>query len=405
MPTEELKDFSAKYLMQTYARQPISIVRGRGAKVYDMEGREYIDFVGGIAVNILGHGHPDLVQAIQRQAAQLIHVSNLYYTEPQVRLAQMLVDHSCADRVFFCNSGAEANEAAIKLARRYGHEKHGADRFEIITMKNSFHGRTMATLTATGQEKVQKGFEPLIPGFVYAPFNDFPAIESLVTDKTTAIMLEPIQGEGGVHVADQAYLKSLRELCAQKDILLIFDEVQTGMGRTGTLFAYEQMGVEPDIMTLAKGLGGGMPIGACLAKDAVAAVFTAGTHASTFGGNPLACAAGLAVCRILIEGRVLEQARRMGDYLAKELADFKDRHRAVRDVRGLGLLQGLEVEIDAKAVVADCLTRGVLVNATSERVLRFVPPLIITQAEIDRVLETLSSIFNQRTMAEKDQPH
>jgi acetylornithine aminotransferase len=405
MPTEELKDYAAKYLMQTYTRQPISIVRGRGAKVYDMEGREYIDFVGGIAVNILGHGHPDLVQAIQRQAAQLIHVSNLYYTEPQVRLAQMLVDHSCADRVFFCNSGAEANEAAIKLARRYGHEKHGANRFEIITMKNSFHGRTMATLTATGQEKVQKGFEPLVPGFVYAPFNDFAAIESLVTDKTTAIMLEPIQGEGGVHVADQAYLKSLRELCTQKDILLIFDEVQTGMGRTGTLFAYEQLGVEPDIMTLAKGLGGGMPIGACLAKEAVAAVFTAGTHASTFGGNPLACAAGLAVCRILIEGRVLEQARRMGDYLAKGLADFKDRHRAVRDVRGLGLLQGLEVEIDAKAVVADCLSRGVLVNATSERVLRFVPPLIITQAEIDRVLETLSSIFNQRTMAEKDQHH
>jgi acetylornithine aminotransferase len=405
MPTEELKNFAAKYLMQTYTRQPISIVRGRGAKVYDMEGREYIDFVGGIAVNILGHGHPDLVQAIQRQAAQLIHVSNLYYTEPQVRLAQMLVDHSCADRVFFCNSGAEANEAAIKLARRYGHERHGASRFEIITMKNSFHGRTMATLTATGQEKVQKGFEPLVPGFVYAPFNDFSAIESLVTDKTTAIMLEPIQGEGGVHVADQAYLKNLRELCTQKDILLIFDEVQTGMGRTGTLFAYEQLGVEPDIMTLAKGLGGGMPIGACLAKDAVAAVFTAGTHASTFGGNPLACAAGLAVCRILIEGRVLEQARRMGDYLAKGLADFKDRHRAVRDVRGLGLLQGLEVEIDAKAVVADCLTRGVLVNATSERVLRFVPPLIITQAEIDRVLEILSSIFNQRTIAEKDQHH
>ncbi len=405
MPTEELKDFAAKYLMQTYARQPISIVRGRGAKVYDMEGREYIDFVGGIAVNILGHGHPDLVQAIQRQAAQLIHVSNLYYTEPQVRLAQMLVDHSCADRVFFCNSGAEANEAAIKLARRYGYEKHGANRFEIITMKNSFHGRTLATLTATGQEKVQKGFEPLVPGFVYAPFNDLAAIESLVTDKTTAIMLEPIQGEGGVHVADQAYLKNLRELCTQKDILLIFDEVQTGMGRTGTLFAYEQLGVEPDIMTLAKGLGGGMPIGACLAKDAVAAVFTAGTHASTFGGNPLACAAGLAVCRILIEGRVLEQARRMGDYLSKGLADFKDRHRAVRDVRGLGLLQGLEVEIDAKAVVADCLTRGVLVNATSERVLRFVPPLIITQTEIDRVLEILSSIFNQRTMADKDQHH
>lgn len=405
MPTEELKDGAAKYLMQTYARQPISIVRGRGSKVYDMEGREYIDCVGGIAVNILGHGHPDLVQAIQRQAAQLIHVSNLYYTEPQVKLAQMLVDHSFADRVFFCNSGAEANEAAIKLARRYGHEKHGADRFEIITMKNSFHGRTMATLTATGQEKVQKGFEPLVPGFVYAPFNDFPAIESLVTDKTTAIMLEPIQGEGGVHVAETGYLKSLRELCTERDILLIFDEVQTGMGRTGTLFAYEQLGVEPDIMTLAKGLGGGMPIGACLAKEAVAAVFTAGTHASTFGGNPLACAAGLAVCRVLIEGRILDQARRMGEYLLKGLADVKDRHRVVRDVRGLGLLQGMELDIDAKAVVADCLARGVLVNATSERVLRFVPPLIITQREIDRVLEILSAIFNQRAIAEKDTHH
>ncbi|MEC4891137.1 MAG: acetylornithine transaminase [Nitrospira sp.] len=405
MPTEELKDGAAKYLMQTYARQPISIVRGRGSKVYDMEGREYIDCVGGIAVNILGHGHPDLVQAIQRQAAQLIHVSNLYYTEPQVKLAQMLVDHSFADRVFFCNSGAEANEAAIKLARRYGHEKHGAGRFEIITMKNSFHGRTMATLTATGQEKVQKGFEPLVPGFVYAPFNDFAAIESLVTEKTAAIMLEPIQGEGGVHVAEKGYLQSLREFCTQKDILLIFDEVQTGMGRTGTLFAYEQLGVAPDIMTLAKGLGGGMPIGACLAKDSVAAVFTAGTHASTFGGNPLACAAGLAVCRVLLEGRVLDQARRMGEYLQKGLLDLKDRHRIVRDVRGIGLLQCLELDIDAKAVVADCLSRGVLVNATSERVLRFVPPLIITQQEIDRVLEILSAIFNQRALAEKDAHH
>lgn len=405
MPTEELKDDAAKYLMQTYARQPLSIVRGRGSKVYDLEGREYIDFVGGIAVNILGHGHPDLVQAIQRQAAQLIHVSNLYYTEPQVKLAQMLVDHSFADRVFFCNSGAEANEAAIKLARRYGHEKYGTGRFEIITMKNSFHGRTLATIAATGQEKVQKGFEPLMPGFAYAPFNDFGAIASMVGDNTAAIMLEPIQGEGGVHVADREYLKNLRELCTQKDILLIFDEVQTGMGRTGTLFAYEQLGVEPDIMTLAKGLGGGVPIGACLAKESVAAVFTPGTHASTFGGNPLSCAAALAVCRVLLEGRVLDQAKRMGDYLAKGLADCKDRHRVVRDVRGLGLIQGMELDIDAKAVVADCLARGVLVNATSERVLRFVPPLIITQREIDKLIETLTAIFNQRIMAEKDAHH
>ncbi|HSN03753.1 MAG TPA: aspartate aminotransferase family protein, partial [Nitrospira sp.] len=370
------------------------------------DGRRYLDFVGGIAVNALGYGDADVADAIRGALdAGLIHTSNLYRTGPAGELASWLAANSFADRVFFCNSGAEANEAAIKLARRYGHEKHGADRFEIITMKNSFHGRTMATLTATGQEKVQKGFEPLVPGFVYAPFNDFPAIESLVTDKTAAIMLEPIQGEGGVHVAETGYLKSLRELCTQRDILLIFDEVQTGMGRTGTLFAYEQLGVEPDIMTLAKGLGGGMPIGACLAKEAVAGVFTAGTHASTFGGNPLACAAGLAVCRVLIEGRILDQARRMGEYLLKGLADVKDRHRVVRDVRGLGLLQGMELDIDAKAVVADCLARGVLVNATSERVLRFVPPLIITQREIDRVLEILSAIFNQRAIAEKDTHH
>jgi acetylornithine/N-succinyldiaminopimelate aminotransferase len=405
MPTEELKDDAAKYLMSTYQRQPLSIVRGRGSKVYDMEGREYLDFVGGIAVNVLGHGHPDLVLAIQRQAAQLIHTSNLYYTEPQVKLAKMLVDHSFADRAFFCNSGAEANEAAIKLARRYGHDKHGAGRFEIITMKNSFHGRTMATITATGQDKVQKGFEPLLPGFLYAPFNDFDALMGMVSDKTAAIMLEPIQGEGGVHVADREYLKNLRALCTERDILLIFDEVQTGMGRTGTLFAYEQLGVEPDVMTLAKGLGGGMPIGACLAREAVAAVFTPGTHASTFGGNPLACAAALAVCRVLLEGRVLEHAKRMGEYFAKGLADCKDRHRVVREVRGLGLLQGIELDTDARSIVADCLARGVLVNATSDHVLRFVPPLIIVQSEIDKLLDTLSAIFNHRLMNEKDSHH
>ena len=405
MPTEELKDDAAKYLMQTYNRQPLSIVRGRGTKVYDLEGREYLDFVAGIAVNILGYGHPDLVQAIQRQAAQLIHTSNLYYTEPQVKLARLLVDHSFADRVFFCNSGAEANEAAIKLARRYGHERYGAARFEIITMKNSFHGRTLAMVTATGQEKGQKGFEPLMPGFAYAPFNDFTAIESLVTERTAAIMLEPIQAEGGVHVADREYLRNLRQLCTQKDILLIFDEIQTGMGRTGTLFAYEQLGVQPDIMTLAKGLAGGVPIGACLAKDAVAAAFTPGSHASTFGGNPLACAAALAVCHVLLEGPVLENAKRMGEYLAKGLADCKNRFRVVQEVRGLGLLQGMELTVDARTVVADALARGVLLNAANEHVLRMVPPLIMTQPEIDRLLDLLAALFTQRQTAEKDSHH
>lgn len=405
MLTEELKDDAAKYLMQTYSRQPISIARGRGAKVYDQEGREYLDFVGGIAVNVLGHGHPDLVQAIQRQATQLIHTSNLYYTEPQVRLARLLVDHSFADRVFFCNSGAEANEAAIKLARRYGHERHGANRFEVITMKNSFHGRTLGMLTATGQAKVQKGFEPLMPGFAYAPFNDFSALESLVTDQTAAIMLEPIQAEGGVYVADRDYLRSLREFCTQRDILLIFDEIQTGIGRTGTFFAYEQLGIKPDIMTLAKGLAGGVPIGACLATESVASSFTPGAHASTFGGNPLACAAALAVCRVLLEGRVLDHAKRMGEYLAKGLADCKNRYRVVTDVRGLGLLQGLEVDADAKAMVADALARGVLINAATERVLRFVPPLIISQQEIDKLLELLSALLNRRQTAGKDSHH
>lgn len=404
MPSQNLRDDADKYLMQTYSRQPITIIRGRGAKVYDLEGREYLDFVGGIAVNVLGHGHPDLVKTIQRQAVHLIHTSNLYYTKPQVKLAKMLVDHSFADRVFFCNSGAEANEAAVKLARRYGHERHGPDRFEVITMKNSFHGRTLATLTATGQEKVQKGFEPLMPGFAYAPFNEFGAIESMVSERTAAIMLEPIQGEGGVYVADRDYLKNLRDLCTQRDILLIFDEIQTGMGRTGTFFAHEQLGVTPDIMTLAKGLAGGVPIGACLARESVAAAFTPGSHASTFGGNPLACAAALTVCRVLLDGPVLGHAKRMGEYLAKGLAGCKDRHRVVHDVRGLGLLQGMELTIDARTVVADALARGLLLNATNERVLRFVPPLIITQEDVDKLLDVLSAILNQRG-TDKDSHH
>lgn len=396
MPTEELREDADRYLMQTYTRQPISIVRGRGSRVFDLEGREYVDFVAGVAVNVLGHGHPDLIAAIQKQSQHLLHASNLYYTEPQVKLAEALVEHSFAKKVFFCNSGAEANEAAIKLARRYAHGKYGAARFEIITMLQSFHGRTMATLTATGQEKVQKGFEPLLPGFTYVPFNDLNAVEQAITPATAAIMLELVQGEGGVQVADQAYVKSLRALCRDRDILLIFDEVQTGMGRTGTLFAYEHYGIQPDIMTLAKGLGGGLPIGACLATDEVAAAFTPGTHASTFGGNPLACSAALAVIRVLLEGRVLTQSRAVGQYMAKSLLDLKDRLPNVKDARGLGLLQGLELTIDGKPVVTDCLNRGFLINCTMDRVLRFVPPLIITQREIDRLIDVLADVLGKR---------
>jgi acetylornithine aminotransferase len=381
--------------MNTYSPLPISIVRGRGSRVYDLEGREYLDFVGGVAVTVLGHCHPDVVNAIQRQAQQLLHASNLFYTEPQVKLAALLVEHSFADRVFFCNSGAEANEAAIKLARRYAHHKYGADRFEIITMRGSFHGRTMGTLSATGQEKIQAGYDPLLPGFRHVPFNNFAAIEQAVTDATAAVMLEPIQGEGGVHVADTAYLKAVRDLCRQRDILLILDEIQTGMGRTGALFAYEQMGVAPDIMTLAKGLGGGVPIGACLATDTVASAFTPTSHASTFGGNPLACSAALAVTRVLTEGSVLAHCRLMGQYLAKALGDLKERLPVVDDARGMGLLRGLQLTTDGKPIVADCLQRGVLINCTADRVLRFMPALTITQAEIDRCIDVLTNVLSK----------
>ncbi|WP_447978688.1 acetylornithine transaminase [Candidatus Nitrospira bockiana] len=396
MPTEELRQDSDRFLMHTYARTPISIVRGRGSRVYDLEGREYLDFVAGIAVNVLGHGHPDVIAAIQKQSQHLLHASNLYYTEPQVRLAELLATHSFAEKVFFCNSGAEANEAAIKLSRRYAHQKYGASRFEIITMLQSFHGRTMATLTATGQEKVHKGFEPLLPGFIYVPFNDLSAVEQAMTPATAAVMLELVQAEGGVNVADQGYIKSLRELCRQRDILLILDEVQTGIGRTGALFAYEQFGIQPDIMTLAKGLGGGVPIGACLATDAVAAAFTPGSHASTFGGNPLACSAALAVLHVLLDGRLLAQSRAVGQYFAKGLLDLKDRLPNIKDVRGLGLLQGMELTIEGAPVVDDCLRRGLLINCTMNRVLRFVPPLIISQREIDRLLDVLADVLSKR---------
>jgi acetylornithine aminotransferase len=282
------------------------------------------------------------------------------------------------------------------LVRRYAHQKYGPDRYEIITMLGSFHGRTMATLSATGQEKVQKGFEPLVPGFTHVPFNDLPAVEKALGSSTAAIMVEPIQGEGGVHVADRSYLQALRALCRERDVLLIFDEVQTGMGRTGTLFAYEQFGVQPDVMTLAKGLGGGMPIGACLATDEVAAAFTPSVHASTFGGNPLACSASLAVLRVLTEGKLLMQSRTMGEYLAKGLLEIKDRVSNVKEVRGLGLIQGLELTVDGKPVVNDCLARGLLINCTMDRVLRFVPPLIITQRDIDRLLDVLADVLTKR---------
>jgi len=397
MLTEELMQGARQYLMDTYARYPLALVRGQGTKVYDVEGREYLDFLAGVAVNVLGHCHPKVTLALQQQAQHLVHTSNLFYTEPQVKLAQALVDRSFADKVFFCNSGAEANEAAIKLARRWAHEKDGAGRYEIVSMLNSFHGRTLATLTATGQEKVQKGFEPLPEGFRYVPFNDVEALSKAVTSRTAGILVEIIQGEGGVRVATPAFLKACRDISRERGALLILDEVQTGVGRTGRLFAYEHFGVTPDVMTLAKGLGGGVPIGACLATDAVAEAFTPGSHASTFGGNPLVCAAALAVLDVILEDQdILARCVRLGEYFLKGLQELQGRCPAVTDVRGLGLLIGVEVTLDARELVHDLRKRGILANATGERVLRFVPPLIVTTAEIDRVVVTLGDVIEAR---------
>lgn len=397
MLTEELMQGARQYLMDTYARYPLALARGQGTKVYDVEGREYLDFLAGVAVNVLGHCHPKVTLALQQQVQHLIHTSNLFYTEPQVKLAQVLVDHSFADKVFFCNSGAEANEAAIKLARRWAHAKDGAGRYEIVSMLNSFHGRTLATLTATGQDKVQKGFEPLPEGFRYVPFNDVEALSKAVTARTAGILVEVIQGEGGVRVATPAFLTACRDISRERGVLLMLDEVQTGIGRTGRLFAYEHFGITPDVMTLAKGLGGGVPIGACLATDDAAKVFTPGSHASTFGGNPLACAAALAVLEVILEDQdIVGQCARLGEYFMKGLLDLKGRCPAVTDVRGLGLLIGVEVTLDARELVHDLRKRGILANATSEHVLRFVPPLIVTTAEIDRVVVTLGDVIEAR---------
>ncbi len=397
MDTKMLLKDSAQYIMNTYNRNPIVLTKGRGTRVWSSEGKEYLDFVGGIAVNVLGHCHRKIVIAIQKQAQRLIHVSNLYHIEPQIRLAKLLVKHSFADKVFFCNSGAEANEAAIKLARKYSKENFGPDRFEIITAYGSFHGRTMATITATGQEKFQKDFEPLLPGFKYVPFNDITALRSAITPQTCAIMLEPIQGEGGVNVPSDDYFKQVRELCDKEGLLLILDEVQTGMGRTGRLFAYEHFGIKPDIMTLAKGLGAGVPIGAMLATDKIASSFEPGNHASTFGGNPLVCAAAIATIETILEdGIVLDNCRRVGEYFLNRLEEIKAEFpQEVSDVRGKGLLIGLQVNIDGGYIVRECLQRGLLINSTANNVLRFAPPLIIEEADIDLLIKKLREIIGQ----------
>jgi predicted acetylornithine/succinylornithine family transaminase len=388
----EIAALTDKYVARTYARIPIALVRGKGTRVWDADGKEYLDFLAGIAVNSLGHGHPAILRAIREQSKKLLHVSNLYHILPQSELARELCHHSFAERVFFCNSGAEANEAAIKLVRRYGLEKLGG-RYEILSTHNSFHGRTLATLTATGQEKIRAGYDPLPSGFRQVPYNNLAAIEEAIDEKkTAAVLVEPIQAEGGVNVPDQVYMRGLRELCDQRGILLIFDEVQTGMGRTGTLFGYEHFAVKPDIMTLAKALGGGLPLGAMLAREEIAASFGPGSHASTFGGNPVACSAGLIVMQTLLDG-ALDNCRQMGKYFFRGLEDLQKRFSFIREVRGKGLMIGMELEIEGSKIADSCMQEGLLLNCTAYKVLRFVPPLTIKKSEIDRGIDILEKVL------------
>ena len=396
MKNRDVAKLTDKYVAQTYARYPIALVRGKGARVWDADGKEYLDFLAGIAVNSLGHCHPAVVRAIQQQSRKLLHVSNLYHILPQSELARELCRHSFADRVFFCNSGAEANEAAIKLARRHG-GAHLGGKYEILSAHNSFHGRTLATLTATGQEKVRAGYDPLPPGFRQIPFNDLGAAEAAIDEqKTVGILVEPIQGEGGIVVPDEGYLRGLRELCDRRGLLLIFDEVQTGMGRTGKLFGYEHFGVTPDIMTLAKALGGGLPLGAMLAREAVAKSFIPGSHASTFGGNPLACSAGMAVIQTLLQGGVLKNCVKMATVFVEGLGRLRDRFAFVKAIRGKGLMLGLELEMEGTKIVEACMQEGLLINCTAYKILRFVPPLTIKQKEIDHGLGILEQVLERQ---------
>ena len=393
MTEKEIMAMADENIMNTYKRFEVVLAKGSGAKVWDINGKEYLDCAAGIAVCNLGHSHPRIIAAVSEQLGKLTHVSNLYYTEPQTRLAKMLVDNSFADKVFFCNSGAEANEAAIKLARKYAHENMGPDKFELITMKESFHGRTMATITATGQEKFQFGFTPLLEGFTYVPYNDLKALEAAISGKTCGIMLEAIQGEGGVKIPDDNYLAGVREICDRHGLLLIIDEVQTGMGRTGKLFAYEYSGIKPDIMTLAKALANGIPAGAMLATDKTAAAFVPGNHASTFGGNPIAMAAATAVVETMLQEGILEHCREIGDYFLSQLKKLQQKHAIIRDVRGKGLMIAAELSIEAGHIINQCIKRGLLIISAGSKTLRFVPPLIITNQDVDFAINVLDEVM------------
>jgi len=394
MNNATIKERADQVFMATYGRYPLAMVKGEGCRLFDADGKEYLDFLSGIAVCGLGHCHPAVIAAAQRQVAELIHVSNLYYTLPQTELAEKLVAHSFADKVFFCNSGAEANEAAIKLARKASEPQ----RFEIISLVGSFHGRTLAALAATGQTRFQQGFEPMPQGFKHAPFGDLAALEQMITPSTCAILCEPLQGEGGVRPLSPEYLRGIRALCDRHGLFLIFDEVQTGVGRSGTLFAHQQLGVEPDIMTLAKSLAGGLPIGAMLAREKIAAALTPGSHASTFGGNPVVCAAANAALDVILADGFLASVRKKGEYFRAGLNKLAARFPAkIATARGMGLILGLVFTEEGAAkggeVVTKMMERGFLINFTAGIALRFVPPLIVSEAEIDRLLAALGEVF------------
>ena len=395
MDLQSIINIDKKYYMNVFGdRTPVCFKYGKGINLWDLEGKKYYDFFSGIAVNSLGYSHPKFIETLKSQLDKLTHTSNLYYIESQAKLAEKLVKHSCAEKIFFANSGAEANEAAIKLARAYFHKKGLKNKYEIITLKQSFHGRTLTTLSATGQEKYQRPFAPLTPGFKHVEINNIEALRQTISPTTCAIMLEPIQGESGVHPIDTKYIQEVKKLCVENDLLLIFDEVQTGMGRTGKFFGYMHFNIEPDIFTLAKALGGGIPIGAVCAKEDVAKAFEPGDHGSTFGGNPLACTAGLAVIDALINENLIENATVMGEYFKLKLEQLKEKHKSIKEIRGKGLMIGLEfTDHIAKDFVKSLFNKGFLVGNVGTKIMRFLPPLIVTKEEIDKLIHAMDEIL------------
>ncbi len=390
--TKKIIEGFDRFVMPTYKRHPVVISRASGSTVWDVDGREYLDLFAGWGVSGLEYGHPGVVKAIQAQAEKLIHMPNNYYNELQGKLAEAIATRSFGGKCFFCNSGAEAAEGALKLARKYGSP---AGRDEIITMEGSFHGRTFGALSATGQAKYREGFGPILAGFRYVPFGDFGALRNALSDKTCAVMVEPIQGEGGIHVASREYFQDIKSVCSDSDVLLIFDEVQTGVGRTGEYFGYQLYGVEPDVMTLAKALGGGFPIGALVVQPRLANILVPGNHASTFGGSPLACAAALAVFEAIEEENLLENVKAAGAYLKEKLESLKLKHPVIKDVRGVGLMVGAELTREGGGIVEECMRKGLLINCTAGSVLRFLPAMTVTREQIDRGMQILDTVLGE----------